>query len=250
MPRPQHVVAAVVVALLAVTAAAPAAPPAPGPAPVASTGLARAGATDPAVYELTSPTHAGQPVQWLACRPIEYRINPTDMPAGMVGTVKASMAVLAAQTGVRFRYAGPTTHTFASTAHATTPTIYFAFTAKRRTAGQVFGGADGGEIGVGGPAAAWSRDAAGRTFEAVTYGRVLLSSRFRAPRTGVGVTWQALILHEVGHALNLAHRGGPASVMHPMLTADSPARYTAAEVSALRSVLRTSGCDYTAWSRL
>jgi hypothetical protein len=172
------------------------------------------------------------------------------MPAGMVRTVKASMAVLAAQTGVRFRYAGRTTHTFAATTHASTPTIYFAFTAKRRAAGQVFGGADGGEIGVGGPAASWSGDATGRTFEAVTYGRVLLSTRFRAPRTGPGATWQALILHEVGHALNLAHRGGPASVMHPMLTADSPARYTAAEVSALHRVLQTTGCDYRAWSRL
>ncbi|WP_375387204.1 hypothetical protein [uncultured Amnibacterium sp.] len=249
--RLQHVLAACAVALTALTAAAPSAPPAAGSAPIASAALASSTASASGRYELRSVVDPSKPVRWLACRPVEFRIDTADMPPGMIATVRTTMAGVAKQTGVRFRYAGRTSHGFDATTHADVPTIYFAFTRARHAAGRTFGGAaGGGEVGVGGPAAAWYRDGSGRTFEAMTYGRVLLSSRFDAPRLGAGVTWQTLILHEVGHALNLAHRGGPSSVMHPMLTAASPARYTASEAAALRRVLQTTGCDYAAWSRL
>jgi hypothetical protein len=150
------------------------------------------------------------------------------------------MAGIGAQLGVRFAYAGTTTHTFGSTAHARTPTIYLAFTKARRAAGVTFGWP--GTIGLGGPVAEWRSDANGSA-ELITYGRVLLSSRFTGALYGSGQTWQALITHEVGHALNLAHRASPTSVMHPALTAASPARFTAPEVAALKRVLRTTGCS-------
>lgn len=248
--RVQHLLAAAVVAVLAVTGAAPAAPPAveqlTAPAAAAVT---KAAPSADSTFELPSRTDPADPIHWLACRPIQYRVNPKDMPAGMLTTVQQSMAVLEAQTGVRFQYAGRTSHAFDSTSHDTTPTIYFAFTAARREAGQTFGGS-GGEIGVGGPAAAWVRSSSGRTFESMVYGRVLLSSRFQGPRTGAGATWQSLILHEVGHALNLAHRDDRDALMNPVLTASAPGRYSTGEVAALRRVLQTSRCDYTAWSRL
>jgi hypothetical protein len=245
--RLRHLTAAAAVLALAAVAVAPAAVPREHAAPASAARTASTKATD-GRFELPSTVDPSKPMRWLACKPIEYRINPTDMPAGMTGTVQHAMRLIARQTGVPFRYAGRTSHTFPSTAHARTPTIYLAFTSRARDAGQTFGGS-GGEIGVGGPAAAWY-SSSGRTVEAITYGRVLLSSRFAGARTGGGVSWQALLLHEVGHALNLAHSDDPASVMHPALTRATPGRYTPAEVRALRQVLQTSGCDYTAWSRL
>jgi hypothetical protein len=245
--RLRHLTAAATVLALAMVPAVPAALTPTHAAPASAAVVARPATAD-GRFELTSTVDPTQPMRWLACRPIEYRIDPTDMPAGGVATVRHAMGIIAAQTAVRFRYAGRTAHTFDSTTHAATPTIYISFTGQAHAAGQTFGGA-GGEIGVGGPAASWY-SAGGRTVEAITYGRVLLSSRFSAPRTGAGVTWQALILHEVGHALDLAHRGGATSIMHPSLSASTPGRYTAAEVHALRQVLQTSGCDYTAWSHL
>ena len=232
---------------LAVLAGAPAAVP-PERATPAAAAATTAARTSDGRFELTSTLDRSKPMRCLACRPIDYRINTADMPAGMVATVQHAMDVITRQTGTRFRYAGRTSHSFSSTTHAATPTIYIAFTKSRHAAGQTFGGASG-EIGVGGPAGAWY-STGGRTVEAITYGRVLLSSRFTGTRTGGGVSWQALILHEVGHALNLAHHGGVASVMHPTLTASTPGTYTDAEVRALRQVLQTSSCDYSAWSRL
>lgn len=248
--RLRYVLVACTVGVLAATGVAPAALPTTGPAPIANAALAGGVTAASTTYELQSSSDPSKPMRWLACRPVEFRINPDQMPAGLTRTVRATMAVIARQTGVRFRYAGRTDHTFDSTTHAAVPTIYFAFTRERHEAGRTFGGRRGGEIGVGGPAAAWYRSGTGTTYEAMTYGRVLLSSRFDAPRLGAGVTWESLILHEVGHALNLAHRGGTDAVMHPMLSADSPDRYTPKEVAALRRVLQTTGCDYEAWSRL
>ena len=233
--------------VLAAVSAAPAALAPSHAAPASAAVVSRAASAD-GRFELTSTVDPTQPMHWLACRPIDYRINPTDMPAGGVATVRHAMGIVAAQTGARFRYAGHTAHTFGSTTHAPTPAIYISFTMRTHAASQTFGGA-GGEVGVGGPAAAWYT-AGGRTVEAITFGRVLLSSRFTAPPTGDGVTWQTLILHEVGHALDLAHGGDATSIMHPALTPSTPGRFTAAEVRALRQVLQTSGCDYAAWSRL
>jgi hypothetical protein len=190
-------------------------------------------------FEVLRRDGSGRPDQWMACRPIDFRINPTDEPAGMARVVRRTMASIGAQLGVRFRYAGTTTHTFGTTAHARTPTIYLAFTAARSAAGVTFGWP--GTIGLGGPVAEWRSTSTGSS-ELITYGRVLLSTRFAGARYGGGQTWQALLTHEVGHALNLAHRTSPSSVMYPSLTAGSPARFSAAEVVALKRVLRTTGC--------
>ena len=239
------------VALIAAAAAgvAPAAPnAAPHRAPLAAASAGKPASSSPKVFELTSESGSGKPVRWLACKPIEYRINPAGMPAGMTPVVQRVMRTVARQTGARFRYAGRTTHGFTSDSHARTPTIYVAFTGKAHVAKQSFSWP--GQIGVGGPAAGWYLTDSGSTFEAVTYGRVLLSTRFHGTRIGPGVTWEALILHEVGHALNLEHRSSPTAVMHASLTSRSPARFTTGEVEALKRTLQTSGCDYAAWSKL
>lgn len=199
-------------------------------------------------FELTVGGDPSAPVHWLGCRPIDFRINPAHEPKGMDAVVRKAMATIGRQTGVRFHDAGSTTHTFDSTGHASTPTIYVAFTSRTRVSGQTFGWP--GEIGVGGPNAVWTTTPSGGRFESMVSGRVLLSTKFHGPRTGSGTTWEALIMHEVGHALNLAHRTPTSAVMHATLTAHSPAEFAPSEVRALKRVLQTSRCDYDAWSEL
>ncbi|HEY8319613.1 MAG TPA: hypothetical protein VIG76_12365 [Amnibacterium sp.] len=237
-------------AVVAATAA-PAAMPAARPEHVsierasASAGSSRT----PHPYELYQHSATTKPVQWLACRAIAYRINPAGEPAGMTPVIRSVMSSIGKQTGVGFVYAGTTTHTFdATTFDRRTPTIYFAFTGKHDVAGQHF--AWPGQIGVGGPAAAWYVTPSGSTFEAMTYGRVLLYTGFKGPRTGPGSTWQSLITHEVGHVLNLDHRTSDRDAMYPSLTGYSPGRFSAGEVAAMKRSLRTSSCNYSAFALL
>lgn len=238
-------VAAIVTALVAGSAGAP---PRGAEAPASAAVTGRASAAPHGTYELTRSSAPSQPLRWPACRPIDYRINRASMPTGMDAVVKASMAVIAKQTGARFHYAGTTKRTFSTTSRPSTPTIYIGFTPKRKAYGRTF--SYPGEIGVGGPSGAWYQDGDGRRYEAITSGRVLLSTTFTGPRRGAGATWQSLIVHEVGHALNLAHRSPIGDAMHASLSEASPGRFRPAEVRALKKVLQTSGCDYRAWSRL
>ena len=103
--RALHLTAAATVLALAVLAGAPAAIPPERVAPAAAAATTAARASD-GRFELASIADRSEPMRWLACRPIEYRINPTAMPAGMTATVQHAMRVIAKQTGVRFRYAG------------------------------------------------------------------------------------------------------------------------------------------------
>ncbi|MFD1720180.1 matrixin family metalloprotease [Amnibacterium endophyticum] len=208
---------------------------------------AHAAPVSTAAFELVSPT-TKRPLQWPACRPIAYAINPAGMPKGMDAVIKRVMAGVQQQTGARFRYAGSTKRTFGAQSRPTVPTIVFAFTGKTKAYGHRF--AYPGEIGMGGPVGAWYMSGDGRRYEAITSGRVLLSTAFAGKRTGAGATWQSLIRHEVGHALNLAHRSSRTAVMNPMLTSKAPSRFTSTEVAALKRVLQRKGCDYAAWSRL
>lgn len=235
---------------VSVAALAPAAVPAATPGHVAierqAVSTSRAG-TD-RTYELYRHFAPTKPVQWLACKPIAYRINAAAEPKGMTAVIKRVMSSIGDQTGATFVYAGRTTRTFASQSFSrATPTIYFSFTSKHDVAGQHF--AWPGEVGVGGPAAAWSSSSKG-IFETATYGRVLLYSGFHGPRTGKGASWQSLITHEVGHALNLDHRTSKSDAMYPSLTGTSPGRFSAAEVKALKIVLKRQSCSYSAFAQL
>ena len=240
VPLLRRVVLATVGAAVVAATAAPAAMPAAHPQHVS---IERAAASTtapgtPHAYELYQHAAATKPVQWLACRAISYRINPAGEPAGMTAVITSVMSSIGKQTGVGFVYAGATTHTFESTTFDRhTPTIYFAFTSRHQDAGQRF--AWPGQIGVGGPAAAWYVTSSGGTFEAMTYGRVLLYTGFKGPKTGSGSTWQSLITHEVGHTLNLDHRTSDRDAMYPSLTGSSPGRFSTGEVTALKRSLRT-----------
>ena len=238
------------VAVVAATAA-PAAMPAARPQHVSIERAAASttAANTPHAYELYRHAAPTKPVQWLACRAIAYRINPAGEPAGMTAVITSVMRSISRQTGVAFVDAGSTTHTFDSTTFDRhTPTIYFAFTGKHDVAGQHF--AWPGQIGVGGPAAAWYVMSSGGAFEAMTYGRVLLYTGFKGARTGPGSTWQSLITHEVGHALNLDHRTSDRDAMYPSLSASSPGGFSAGEVTALKQALRTGSCNYSAFALL
>ncbi len=211
---------------------------------------ATAAATTAKTYELYRHDHSSTPTPWLACKAIGYRINTAHMPTGMKAVVESVMTATGKQVGVTFHYLGTTTRVFGSTSHSkTTPTIYVAFTSSTKPSGTATTFGWPGTIGIGGPGAGWMTSSKGE-FDSILYGDVLLYTGFTAPKTGAGVTWASLIRHEVGHALDLAHRTSKTAVMYPTLTASAPAKFTTAEVTALKRVFQKTKCDYTSFGEM
>jgi hypothetical protein len=198
-------------------------------------------------YEVWYGGHPSKPVRWLACRPIDYRVNSAHMPTGMLPVVKRVFSIIHTQTGASFRYAGTTARRWHSSSHSVThPTIYLSFSAKHSAAGYRMSWP--GTVGWGGPQTGSEAGltSTGGTWKllAATYGDVVLYAPAHLKRYGGGLSWQAVILHEVGHALNLAHRSSTRAVMYPYLRTDGPGRFSAIEVKRLRSVLQRTHCDY------
>jgi hypothetical protein len=170
------------------------------------------------------------------------------MPSGVLPVVKRVFAIIHSQTGGTFHFAGYTTRRWQSTTHSVTrPTIYISFSASHNASGYSMSQTSyigWGQIltnsraGVTAQGTTWSLMAA-------THGDVVLyAPAHLAKRFGGGDSWQALILHEVGHALDLAHRSSSADIMYPRLRVNGPGRFSPTEVKRLRAVLKRTGCDY------
>lgn len=154
-------------------------------------------------------TQHGEPVGYDPCRPVEVLVNPEHAPPGYDRLVDTALAHTAAATGLRFDRVG--------------------FTEDRDVSVSGFGGgrprpvlvmwADAGEVGelagevagIGGSAAV--EDATGR-LRYVT-GRVVLDATTFAGFTAAEQPLaQAIVDHELGHLVGLAHVDDPNELMN------------------------------------
>jgi hypothetical protein len=212
---------------------------------------APAEAANASPYEVIYSGHPNKPVQWLACRPIDYRINTVSMPGTLIPVIKRVFATIHKQTGVIFHYAGKTPHRYGSSLHShTTPTIYVTFTRKHNAHGTTL--SRYGHWGVGSVYTAYGWDKTRRRWQAsATYGDLALYAPLHIPRYGKGQTWQSIITHEVGHTLNLQHRATPGQVMYPyVLPRTSRVTFAPAERRDLNRVFMRHGCSYSAFSHM
>jgi hypothetical protein len=184
---------------------------APLPAPAGDGGYA---------FETTQPG-SSTPAAWDPCRPIHYVTNGT-APAGEERVVASVVAELTRITGFHFIDDGPTSEVpQGSTRAAYQPALY-----GRRWAPVLVSWTDpqhvdrfaGQVIGLGGGMAV-TLDGSPRTFvSGIVY---LDAPQFRStlanPRTRARdrVELRAVVLHEFGHLLGLAHVTDPTSIMYP-----------------------------------
>lgn len=169
-------------------------------------------------YEfLTTQPHSADPVAWDPCQPVRYRINPASGPQGAVALVQEAVARASAATGLHFEYDGLTGDRPAWDTPTTPrlvgrePPVLIAWA----TADEVHQLA-GNVAGIGGAVAFPQTN--GR-LRYVTGGVTLDadSDAELAQRPDGRVEERAILLHELGHLVGLAHVQDP----HELMNADN-----------------------------
>ncbi|HEU4675615.1 MAG TPA: matrixin family metalloprotease [Motilibacteraceae bacterium] len=199
-------------------------------------------ATKPAATSTTSTEFAflskdssGRPAHWDRCSTITYRVNPANLPSGAMTDIQGALSRLSAASGLTFQYVGTTTvvpyssSSWANAIPSSQPAdLYIAFTDAAHVAYLA-----GSVAGVGGPF--WSSDGT-REPRIVRAGVALDTAAGVTPGFTNGASRGTLLLHELGHAVNLDHVTDPVQVMYPSITSQSRPAYQAGDLAGLANL--------------
>lgn len=162
------------------------------------------------------PDDPDAPVAYDPCRPLKVRINPELAPPGGVEIVREAMDRVSAATGLVLQYDGSTTER-PSWDNEFAPS----FLGQVRTRPALVSWAEESEVpelegdvaGIGGSLAVRTELGPARY---VTGGVTLDAATFRmlADRPDGDAEMRAIVLHELGHLVGLAHVDDPGELMH------------------------------------
>jgi hypothetical protein len=210
--------------------------PVAGPVAAARTVAAPAPTTSTSTsYRFMAEPTPGNPIKWTPCAPVHWAFNPTHAPTGGLRAVQSAVARVAATTGLTFTYDGTS---------ASTPTGSYLTGAPGRPLLIGWSTASESSLLAGQPLnlvgmtqSTWQRDDAGAYH--ITSGVIAFSNRVVAPTSGAN-SWYTFALHELGHAVGLAHTGDATQIMHPSVP---PTRsdYGSGDLAGLRR-LGSTGC--------
>lgn len=159
---------------------------------------------------------ASDPVGYDPCEPVQVRINPRDAPEGYLPMVKDALAVVSRDTGLELEYVGNTD----DRPHWETEYVPSFLGRPRRTPALVSWASPaevpqlkGRVAGIGGSVAV---SVQGGRYRYVTGGVTLDRAVFRQlATTGEGRREaRAILLHELGHLVGLAHVADRAELMN------------------------------------
>ncbi|MCW2501299.1 MAG: peptidase and matrixin and adamalysin [Frankiales bacterium] len=183
----------------------------------------------------------GRPVRWDPCRTMHWRSNTRLAPAGALAVLKSAVAQVAAATGTRWVYDGPTTslpRLAALRTSSTAPQPVLIGWADRASS-DLLAGQTARTAGIARTRYLVARSSAGSV--AVTRGAVVALNRAsRLPLRGAS-SWQAVATHELAHVMGLAH----ASAGNQLMSVVLPARVTslqAGDRAGLARLGRAAGC--------
>jgi hypothetical protein len=176
-----------------------------------------------------------QGVRWDPCAgPITWKVNPAGVTDRRIAELKQAFRILHEGSGLTFSYAGQTDavpyRTDGRTPARSDADFTVAFSTARQTSGLA-----GTVVGRGGVTY--------RSTGEVVHGLVVLDKAARlSAGFGTGPTWGTLMLHELGHAVGLAHAGGLVQAMHSGITSRSRGSYQAGDLNGLSRQGVAAGC--------
>ena len=195
----------------------------------------RSGVTAGRDYAFLATDAQGRPAHWNRCSPVRYRVNTAGAPSGSLAEVQTALGKVSAATGLRFSYAGSTSvvpFTDSAWANATPAAqsgdLYIAWSDEAHVSYLA-----GSVAGVGGPI--YRSD--GSREPQIIRGGVTLDRATRVARGfGAGVRSGTLLMHELGHTMNLGHVEDPTEVMYGTVNSASHGDYQAGDVAGMRAL--------------
>jgi hypothetical protein len=218
------------------------------PAPSPSTTVTTSAGTTSTSYAYLDSWAPNKPTRWNPCQTIHYAVNATEAPAGSLATVQQAVARMADATGVTWVFDGATdevpTSQWGYGPSTSFPNgwqpllIGFAHDAESDLL-------EGGNAGTGYPVTV-EFTATGERVDVSGTVAIDVDQMDGLPLGFGGVSVGSVVLHELGHAVGLAHVQDEAQIMNPIVGPWTPSQWGPGDTEGLRRIGIDAGCARTA----